>query len=140
MIVGQLGLGGIGDKIGYKPAYIYGLLFIVLAIFTIFFARDLWLFIVFAALLGLAFGNCSTQESPLVAWMFGLGSHGTLLGIAAFSWTCGASLGPLVFGAIYDAQGNYQSAFWIAGIMSVAAVITSLFLKRAVKGKSGMAV
>lgn len=132
-IVGQIGIGGIGDKVGYKRAYIAGLFCIILAVLTILFARDLWLFIVFASLLGLAFGNCSTQESPLVAWLFGLSSHGTLLGVAAFSWTFGGSVGPLIFGAIYDAQGDYRYAFWVAGIISIIAVILSFFLKRAVK-------
>jgi MFS family permease len=131
VIAGQLGLGGIGDKIGYKKAYIVGLFCIVLALFTTFFARELWVFIIFAALLGLAFGNCSTQESPLVAWVFGLASHGTLLGIAAFSWACGGALGSLIFGAIHDAQGSYQYACWAAGIISVASVALSLFLKQA---------
>jgi MFS family permease len=131
-IVGQIVLGGIGDKIGYKKAYIVGLFCVVLAVLTILFARELWLLFIFAALLGLAFGNCSTQESSLVAWLFGLASHGTLLGVAAFIWTCGGAIGPLLFGAIYDARGNYQYAFWIAGILSITAVILSIFLKQAV--------
>jgi hypothetical protein len=35
--------------------------------------------------------------------------------MAAFIWICGGTIGSLLFGAIYDAQGNYQCAFWIAG-------------------------
>jgi MFS family permease len=135
-IVGQLGLGGLGDKFGYKRAYFLGLCCVVLAAFTIIFATQLWTFFIFAALLGLAFGNCSTQESPLVAWLFGLASHGTLLGFFAFSWTCGAAIGPLVFGYIYDHSGSYQYAFWIAAILSVSSVVLTLFLRQSVEVKA----
>lgn len=133
-IAGQIGLGGVGDKAGYKRTFVLGLFCIVLAVITILFARQLWSFFIFAVLLGLAFGNCSTQESPLIAWLFGLGSHGTLLGVFAFSWTCGAAAGPLVFGSIYDSRGSYQYAFWIAGVLAVTAVISALFIKRPAPG------
>jgi len=100
-----------------------------LSVLIILFARQLGYLLVFAAVLGLAFGDCATQESPIVAWLFGLSSHGTILGVCAFSWTVGGAVGPLVFGAIYDAQGSYQYAFWIAGILSITAVIMAYLLK-----------
>lgn len=135
-LVGQLGLGSLGDRLGFKRAFVLGLGCIIVAIAIIFFADRLWVFIVFASLLGLAFGNCSTQESPLLAWIFGLASHGALLGIAAFCWTCGGALGSYLFGVIYDAHGSYESAFWLAGAVALVAFALSLFLRQAVKKPS----
>jgi MFS family permease len=135
-IVGQLIFGSLGDRIGYKGAFLAGLVFIVLAIITVLAAKDLWTFWLFAVLLGIAFGNCSTQESPIAAWLFGLGSHGVILGFLAFCFTIGAAVGPLLFGYLYDSTGSYQTAFWIAGAISVAAVILMLFLKKNVSGKT----
>jgi len=129
-IVGQLGLGGIGDRLGNKRAFVFGLGCILAAVSLIAFAREFWYFGVFAVLMGLAFGDCSTQESPIVAWLFGLGSHGTILGVFAFAFTCGAALGPLVFGAIYDARGSYQLASYISIILAVVALFLASFLKR----------
>jgi len=134
-IIGQLGLGALGDKIGNKKMFVLGMACIVLSVITIIFARDLWAFYIFAILLGLAFGNCSTQESPLVAWLFGLASHGTLLGFFAFSFTIGAAIGPMVFGSIYDNSGSYQSAFYISGAVALFGVITSFLMKRSISIK-----
>jgi predicted MFS family arabinose efflux permease len=129
-IVGQAGIGSLGDKLGYKRTFLVGLIFIVLAIVTLIAANSLWTFFLFAIILGLAFGNCGTQESPIAAWLFGLGSHGIILGFFAFSFTIGSAIGPLMFGYLYDSTGSYQTAFWIAGIVAVAAVILMFFVKK----------
>jgi len=136
MLAAQISMGSLGDKFGYKKMFITGLCCIVPSVLIIIFARELWGFYFFALLLGLAFGNCTTQESPLVAWLFGLASHGTILGIFAFSFTIGAALGPLIFGAIYDANGSYYYAFWLAFVLSILAVILSLFLRRSITPKT----
>jgi MFS family permease len=129
-IVSQIGFGIVGDKMGYKRTFLIGLGFIVLAILTIMLARDLWVFFISAAFLGIGFGNCSTQESPIAAWLFGLRSHGVILGFFAFSFTIGAAIGPLIFGYVFDYYGTYQLAFWLAGILSIAAVILTLLVRR----------
>jgi len=129
-IFGQIIVSMLGDIIGYKKTFIVGLMCITLAILTITLSHQIWGFIIFAILLGAAFGNCSTQESPLVAWLFGEENHGTLLGIFAFSFSCGGAVGPLVFGLIYDLLGTYNVAFYIAGVLSVLAIVLSLLLNR----------
>jgi MFS family permease len=134
-IVGQLVFGSMGDRIGYKGAFWIGLVFIVLSILVVLLAKELWTFFLFAALLGIAFGNCSTQESPIAAWLFGLKSHGLILGFCAFCFTIGAAVGPLLFGYLFDNSGNYQLAFWIAGILALAAVILMPFLRKSLPRK-----
>ena len=129
-IVGQLGFGIIGDRIGYKNAFLIGMFLFVMAILALILARDLWTFFIFAVLLGLAFGDCGTQESPITAWLFGLASHGSIFGCFAFSFSLGASIGPLVFGYLYDAHGTYQQAFYLSiGLASLATLLT-LFLNK----------
>jgi MFS family permease len=129
-IVGQIGMGSIGDKIGYKRAFLVGIVCIIVAIFTLMVARQLWVFYLSAIFLGLAFGNCSTQESPIAAWLFGLASHGIILGIFACSFTIGAAIGPLVLGYMYDVTGNYKYAFWIAAALAIATVILTAYIKQ----------
>jgi MFS family permease len=129
-IVGQIGLGSVGDRFGNKRTFIIGLICITLALITVLLARELWAFLIFGAFLGLAFGNCSTQESSIVAWLFGLASHGIILGAFAFAFTIGAAVGPWLFGYIFDTTGSYQIAFYVAGTLSVVAIILTLFLKR----------
>ncbi len=129
-LAGQFFWGSIGDKIGFKRAFLVGMILALLAAIVIMPARELWAFYIFAIFLGLAFGNSGTEESPLIAWLFGLGSHGTLLGFFEFSFTIGAAIGPFMFGYIFDYTGSYQLAFWIAGILSTACVILTMLIKK----------
>jgi len=114
-IIGQVGLGSTGDRIGSKRAFLTGIILIALAVFTLMLARELWTFYIFAILLGLAFG--------------GLASHGVILGVFAFTFTLGAAVGPLLFGYIFDVTGNYNLAFLVCAAIAVAAVILTVFLK-----------
>ena len=129
IVCGQIGLGSAGDKIGYKRAFLLGAVLLSLGIFVLIFARELWTFYISAVLLGLAFGNCSTQESPLTAWLFGIGSHGHLFGFFVFCCTVGCGAGPVVSGFIFDRTGSYQFAFWLSAGISVALIIMTTFLK-----------
>jgi MFS family permease len=126
-IVGQLVLGSAGDRIGYKKAFLIGIILLTLGFLVLTAAREIWILYVFAILAGTAFGDCGTQESPLVAWLFGLSSHGLLLGFAVFSWTMGAAIGPIVAGSIFDATGSYQPAFYLfVGLAIIATILTIL--------------
>jgi MFS family permease len=129
-ITGQIGLGSAGDKLGYKRDFLFGIILIALAIFMLTLSRELWIFFLLAVFLGLGFGDCSTVESPIAVWLFGLASHGLILGFFAFSFTIGASIGPLMFGYIFDMTGNYQLAFLVCAALGIVAVILTIFLKQ----------
>jgi MFS family permease len=129
-IVGQIGFGSISDRIGNRNAFLIGLVLIVMAILTLILARELWVFFVFAILLGIASGDCATQESPITAWLFGMASHGLIFGVFSFSFTIGAAIGPLVFGYIFDTTGSYQYAFLVSAALAILAVMLGLFLKQ----------
>jgi MFS family permease len=131
-IVGQLGLGSAADKLGFKRAFLIGVILITLAAIMLMFGRELWAFILLAVFLGLAFGDCSTVESPMAAWLFGLASHGVILGFLAFSFTVGAAIGPLLFGYIFDITGSYQIAFSVCTVLAVIAVVLTLLVRRPV--------
>jgi MFS family permease len=129
-IIGQVGLGSVGDKLGYKWTFLIGITLIALAVIMIMQGRELRTFFLIAVLLGLGFGDCSTLMSPIAAWLFGLASHGLILGFFAFSFTIGASIGPLLFGYIFDMTGNYQFAFSVSTALAIVAVIMTIFLKQ----------
>ncbi|MBN1225991.1 MAG: MFS transporter [Deltaproteobacteria bacterium] len=128
-IIGQIALGSIGDKIGNRQAFLIGTVLIAIAVFGLMLMGELWTFYLFAVILGLAYGNMSTQESPLIAWLFGLTSHGLIFGFFAFSFTIGASIGPVLFGYIFDVTGNYRFAFLLCAAISIFNIILTMFLK-----------
>jgi MFS family permease len=129
-IVGQIGLGSIGDRIGYKQVYLIAFAIITLGIIAVIFSGELWAFILLAVFAGMAFGDYGANSSPTTAWLFGLNSHGLVLGILTFCFTVGAAIGPLVFGYLYDATGGYRSALWVSAGLAAAAFIFMFFLKR----------
>jgi MFS family permease len=129
-LVGQVGLGNTGDRFGYKRSFLLGLVFLVVSALVLMLVRQLWAFYLVAIFSGLAFGNCSTQESPLIAWLFGLKSHGLILGVFAFSFTIGAAIGPITFGSIHDVTGSYQIAFAVCVALAVIAVVLTAMIRR----------
>jgi len=48
-IIGQLGLGSAGDKLGYKRAFLIGIVLVTLAVLVIILGKDMWAFILLAA-------------------------------------------------------------------------------------------
>jgi MFS family permease len=127
-IVGRIGLGGLGDRLGNKRLLV--ITFILLAVtfagFTV--ISELWLLYLFVIIFGLGYGAGLTQESPIVANLFGLSAHGLILGVASFGHTMGAAVGILFGGYFYDISGSYQLTFIICGAASVIGLALVLSL------------
>jgi MFS family permease len=102
---------------------------VMAALFWLVPARELWMLYLFAAVSGFALGGMSAAESPLIAWLFGLRSHGLIFGVAELGFALGAAAGPFVTGYIFDVTGSYQLAFVIASVLSVIGLILTILLK-----------
>jgi len=129
VIGGQIGLGPLADKFGYKKGYLIGLTFVLIAIIFILLSKDLWAFYACAVFLGIGFGATGAVCSPMVALLFGLSSHGTILGFFSFCFTIGGALGPIIFGYIYDSTLSYSTALWASGGLALLAVIAMALLR-----------
>ncbi len=135
-IVGRIAMGTLADRIGNKQTFIICYILIAANLTILLIAKELWLFYLFAAILGVAYGGFATMISPLVADLFGLRSHGVILGSTAFGATIGGALGPIVAGSIFDVTGSYQLAFIISIIVSIIGLVAATSLKPAI-GKPG---
>ena len=84
-------------------------------------------------LVGLAFGfshgGLATMESPMVANIFGMRSHGTILGLVFFCDTIGGATGPFLAGYIFDVTRNYSFAFLLCAILGIVNLAAILFLR-----------
>ena len=128
-IVGRLMMGSAGDRIGNKLALIICFLILAVALFWLQLANELWMLYLFAAIYGVAHGGFLALISPMVADLFGMGSHGVILGIVFFSGSIGGAIGPVLAGSIFDMADSYQSAFLICAAASVIGIILTWFLK-----------
>jgi len=133
-IIGKVLIGRVSDIIGSRLTYLIGLILLSIAILWLVPAKMAWALFTFAGIFGLAYGGIVASQSPLVAYMFGLGSHGLILGVIGIGFTGGGALGPLVTGYLFDVIGNYQMAFLVcAGISSSGIILTAVL--RPMKGK-----
>ncbi|MBI4285789.1 MAG: MFS transporter [Chloroflexi bacterium] len=136
-ILGRLVMGLATDRIGSARALSIALVVMVVALAWLQFARELWTLYLFGAMFGFAWAGSFMQESPIVAELFGLKSHGKLLALADAFLTIGGVLGPVIAGYIFDRTGSYQVGFLLAGGVSVVSLVLSLIL---VKSGSAMGV
>ncbi len=132
-IIGRGVLGAIGDRIGNKRAFMLGFVLIVLSLSWLTVSAGPWGLYLFAVIFGLAYGNSSTQQSPLAAQLFGLKFHGLIFGAAGIGFTIGSALGPLLTGYLFDVTGAYRTAFLVAAAVALIglALNATLPLKQA---------
>lgn len=127
-IVGRIGLGSAGDRIGNKQIFIIGFILMSAVLFWVVPATEAWRLFLFASIFGLAYGGCAVSGSPLIAELFGLRSHGMILGFIGVAYTSGAAIGPFLAGYIFDINGNYQLAFLVCGAIGVVGLILAALL------------
>jgi len=127
-IVGNVILGGAAERIGNRQVFIIGFILMAAALFWLVIARETWMLYLFAVVLGFATGGMAASDSPLVAGLFGLNSHGSILGVTNLGFTIGAALGPFLAGSIFDNTGSYQTAFLLSAAISIVGLVITALL------------
>jgi len=141
-IIGKVVMGNVADRIGNRQVYIICFILMAVAYFWLVLSREVWMFYLFAVIFGLAYAGCSISISPLVAMMFGIRSHGLILGFVHNGFTIGATIGPIVAGYIFDVTDSYHLAFLLCGAVGILGLIFTLVLRPVRRwggGKRGLA-
>lgn len=128
-IAGRVVIGSIADRIGSRLALIICFILMLIALAWLLVIKEVWMFYLFAAIFGLGYGGGAALKSPLTAELFGLSSHGLILGIAYFGDCFGGVIGPVLAGGIFDITGSYQLAFIVSIAASIIALILTLLLR-----------
>ena len=128
-LVGNNVLGGAADRIGNRQIFVFGFIMILAAFFWLVPASELWMLYLFAVIFGFAGGGMGASESPLVAGLFGLTSHGLIYGVIHLGFTAGAAVGPVVTGYIFDLTRGYRAAFLVCAAFSIAGIVLAALLK-----------
>ena len=129
--IGRVIMGGASDRIGNKLALIICFVLVSMALFWLLVAKELWMLYLFAAIFGFGYGGTAALLSPTVAELFGLGSHGAILGVILFSGTIGEASGPVLAGHIFDVTGGYSLAFFLCALVTLAGFILVSLLRPA---------
>jgi MFS family permease len=132
--LGKLVIGSTSDRIGNKPALAMSLALMSSSLFWLLVSDQLWQLYLFSVVFGLGYGGMAALQSPLVAWLFGLKSHGVILGLIVFGGTMGTVLGPLIAGYTFDITASYDTAFLLCALLSTAGLVLTLLLTPTEKG------
>ena len=81
------------------------------------------------SLLNFGGNGSATLESPFVAELFGMKSHGLILGAASLAFTTGGAIGPYLMGYIFDVTDSYQLAFLVCAAIAVLGLIMAVILR-----------
>jgi MFS family permease len=127
--VGGILLGGIADKIGNRRVLIIGFVLISVAMFWLLPIRSIWMFYLFAVIYGVGVSGGGIMEPMIVAELFGIKSHGLILGAVSFVFTVGGAIGPLVTGYLFDLTDDYQTAFLLCGVLNIVAIVLAALLR-----------
>jgi len=128
-IVGKVLLGRAGDTIGSRKTLILGFMLMSSALVCLVAAKMPWMLFSVAGIFGFAFGGCTVSQSPLIAELFGLRSHGMIFGVFNISVMSGGAAGPLLTGYIFDMTHSYRLAFILCAVISLIGIILTAFLK-----------
>jgi MFS family permease len=125
--LGRIVLGSAANRIGNRQVFIIGFILISAASFWLLPARKEWELCLFAAVFGFGFG-AGVSNSPLIAELFGLSSHGLILGVNILGYSIGAATGPLVAGYLFDVTGSYQSAFLVCAVAGMLGLLLTALI------------
>jgi len=128
-IAGRMIMGIFADRIGNKQVMVLGAGLMMVTLFWLLMVKDLWMLFLLGVVFGFGHGGMATMESPIVAHVFGMRSHGVILGLVFFSDTVGGAMGPFLAGYIFDATSSYRLAFFLCAILSVVNLIAILLIR-----------
>ncbi|MCG6929886.1 MAG: MFS transporter [Desulfofustis sp.] len=128
-MIGRFVSGLAIDRYGSKAIMGASLLLLIISLSWLQAAESLWMLYLFACIYGLAHGGLFTAISPMVAEIFGIRAHGTILGIVVCFGTTGGAIGPIFTGQLFDMTGSYAIAFYAFMITSLCSLVLLALLK-----------
>ncbi len=135
-IIGRIMMGSVADRVGNRIALMITYICMSVALLWVIFAGELWMLYLFAIIFGFGYGGLVTLQSPVVAWLFGLRSHGVIFGAVIIGYAIGSAFSPVLAGHIFDVVGSYQIAFSLCAALAIVAIVSS-WLLRPIVGEEG---
>ena len=126
-IFGSSLFGWLGDR--YRKKYLLSVLYcgraVVISLFLIVPLTELSA-LLFGGMIGFLWLATVPLTSGTVAQIFGSRYLSTLYGIVFFSHQIGSFLGVWLAGRLYDSSGSYESVWWLAVALGLAAALIHL--------------
>ena len=117
------------DQFPTKPLFAAAMLLMTCSMVSLVFVQNLQTAVIYAVIFGL--NNAAVHALIGYVWprFFGRKHLGSIQGTATTIMVVGASIGPLPFGAAYDATGSYQLALVTLSIVPILCAIAVLTMR-----------
>jgi MFS family permease len=126
-VAGRLTMGPISDRLGRKPALVFGTAAQAVAFIAYAYVAGIEALVATTVAFGYSYGAVSTLFPAAVADLFGRSAAGAIVGFLFMSAGSMAAWGPVAAGAIYDAYGSYAPAFELSAACNlIAAVVVAM--------------
>ncbi len=129
LLAGSLVIGINADKIGTKKSLVICFVPIQSVLLLLLPVPKAWLIGLIVFTMACGSGGAVMLVSTIFAELFGMRSHGLILGVSSLMGALGGALGPFVAGYIFDTSGSYQWAFILCGIFVFAGLIMAILIK-----------
>ncbi|MCC6474913.1 MAG: MFS transporter [Burkholderiales bacterium] len=128
-IAGRVLMGMLADRSGYQRTMVSSGVLVLAAFALLLISPSIWMMYAFAALFGFGHGGLGTMESPMTAHIFGMRSHGTILGMVFAVDTLGGALGPILAGFVFDEMQSYTLVIQLCVLVAAVNLVAILFLR-----------
>ena len=120
-------IGNTIDKVGSRRVFTIGFISIFLALLWLQIAKEPWMLYLFSVVFAFGIASVVVSLSTIIVELFGIMSHGVILGILNLTACIGCTIGPVLTGWLFDINGNYATAFLVAAIIAaVGLTLTTL--------------
>ncbi len=136
-IIGRFLTGLISDKVGARRVLVACVITFTVTLVWLLFARESWMFYLFAVVYGIAYGGIVPLYTLITAELFGLKFLGIISATVTLLGAVGAAVGAPLAGSIFDVTGSYHWALLICVVVSTLAIMLSLILLRAKEWRGG---
>jgi len=129
-VVGRIGGGFVGDKLGKKPTLVACFVMLSVGTMVLSIAQNLTPAVLFAIIYGLGYGGRGPLLTTLRADYFGPRNFATIMGFSQPVLMIGSFIGPIAAGFAYDVQGSYRMVFTVMALVNLIGAVLVLFIRK----------